>query len=319
MTISVIIAALNDPDIYNTVQSCFINSTEKVEVIVVDDNSAEPIHALEGCNMRVHRSPYRLGVGPARHLAAHIATGDILFIVDAHCRFSPGWDVNLIDALTSQPHALICGQMIALDSDNMRMDNGRNYFGATFNFFGPDQNKKTSETQVFEAVWRRKEEFPETHTEGYPIPACMGACYGMMRVNYLRLGGLQYLRHWGCDEQLLSLKFSLFAGGVQFDKGIQIGHKFRTGREKIPFAISNAAKIYNKLFCIHTLLPEPQAKLLASKIPASLDKSAALKSLVENWGIVEAERAHNWKLAGGHLDQRFAWYLRHFNLEFPNK
>lgn len=311
MTISVLIACLNDPvELTTTIRSALETATGGVEVVVVDDNSAVPVRdALYSNFVKVHRNKRRLGVGPSRHLAACLATGEILFIVDSHCRFTPGWDAELRASLRAAPTSLICGSMIAFDS-NTPFASGKPYYGASWNFAGKDQKGKP---QFFECVWR-----PDTG-EGncYAIPAPMGACYGMMRSKYLRLGGLQYLRSWGCDEQVLSLKFWIDGDGVMLNKNLRVGHKFRIGKERVPFQISEVDKLYNKLFAIFTLLPESRAKVLFDKLPGNMTKNAAFKELVKNWGIVEAERQHNIRLADGKLDERFTSFLERFGIGFP--
>lgn len=309
MKISVCISVLNDAkELFLTVQSCLENTASDVEIQIVDDCSASPVNVIQP-GVRVHRNKRRLGVGPSRHLAACLATGEILFIVDSHCRFTPGWDEELRNSLRAAPTALICGSMIGFDSKTP-FEHGKPYFGATWNFAGKDQKSKP---QFFECVWQ-----PDTgEGDAYAIPAPMGACYGMMREEYLRLGGLQFLRSWGCDEQVLSLKFWLGGGGVMLNKNLRIGHKFRTGKERVPFTISEVDRMYNKLFTMFTLLPESRAKALFNKMPSNMLKTAAFKELVKNWGIVEAEHQLNMRLSDGKLEQRFTSFLQHFGIGFP--
>jgi hypothetical protein len=229
--------------------------------------------------------------------------------VDSHCRFTPGWDDELRDSLLDHPSALICGSMIGFDAKTP-FERGKPYFGATWHFTGNDTKGRP---QVFECVWQ-----PDTGAGiQYTIPAPMGACYGMLRNEYLRLGGLQYLRSWGCDESVLSLKFWLCGGGVILNKNLKIGHRFRTGRERVPFPISEVDRLYNKLFCIHTLLPVDRAFLMVSKIPGNMVKTNAIKELVKNLGIVEAVRHQHIQQAGGELDQRFTSFIERFGIGFP--
>lgn len=314
--ITIVIACLNDTnELLQTVHSAVVTATQPIEIIIVDDCSSVPVEGkamhfiYPGHIIRIHRNKHRLGVGPSRHIGACLATGDILFFVDSHCRFTPGWDDELRCHVSRAPNLLLCGSMIGFDASTP-FEHGKPYFGATWNFCGHDQKRKP---QVFECVWQ-----PDTG-EGhcYTIPAPMGACYGMMRDEYLRLGGLQYLRSWGCDEQVLSLKFWLCSGGVMLNKSLTIGHRFRTGKERVPFPISEVDRLYNKLFCIHTLLPEDRAQILISKIPGNMMKTNAMKELLKNWNIVEAERQHNIRLADGKLDERFTSFLERFGLGFP--
>lgn len=313
MKISIVIASLNDNrELFETVKSCLENTTGEFEVIVIDDASASPVQ-LSQPNVFVDRNKRRIGVGPSRHRGILMAEGEAIFIVDSHCRFTPGWSTALRDSLEFRPDALICGSMLGFDALKP-MGSGKPYCGATFNFFGPDKNKP-GKTQVFEAVWRDAVNIGHS---SQTIAAPMGACYGFTREQYLKQGGgLQYLREWGCDEQMLALKFLYGGSGCFLNEKLQVGHRFRTGKERVPFSISNSSLLYNKLFCIHTLLPEGRAELLAAKIPGSTHKSTAMRELASNWGIVEAEAQFNRTLAKGQRSERFASLLSQFGITFP--
>ncbi|MFI1801674.1 glycosyltransferase family 2 protein [Streptomyces sp. NPDC020379] len=70
---------------------------DRVEAVVVDDCSAPGrrpriTDVADRRRSRVIRSDHHLGVGAARNLAARHARGRLLFITDAHTRFSDGWD-----------------------------------------------------------------------------------------------------------------------------------------------------------------------------------------------------------------------------------
>ncbi|MBT2382889.1 glycosyltransferase [Streptomyces sp. ISL-11] len=70
---------------------------DDIEFVVVDDCSApggRPVIAdgPDRRRVRIIRSDRHLGVGAARNLAARHARGRVLFVTDAHTRFSDGWD-----------------------------------------------------------------------------------------------------------------------------------------------------------------------------------------------------------------------------------
>jgi glycosyltransferase involved in cell wall biosynthesis len=80
-----------------------------VEIVVVDDASLGErlgglqqwaVERLPEVAVRVTRSASRLGVARARNLGAGIARGDILFMTDAHVRFSRGWDQLILEHLS---------------------------------------------------------------------------------------------------------------------------------------------------------------------------------------------------------------------------
>lgn len=317
MKISVLIACLNDTnELLQTVHSAVTTAQHPIEIIVVDDCSSVPVEGkamhfiYPGHTIRMHRNKRRLGVGPSRHLAACLATGEIIFIVDSHCRFTTGWDEELRASMRSMPNSLVCGSMIGFDSKTP-FERGFRYYGGDINFFGPDR-QKAGKTQYFETVWRKVDNNQEDH----PIPACLGACYGAMRETYLNFGGLQFLRSWGQDEIFLSLKFWLLGGGVYLNPRLNIGHKFRTGKERVPYPIDQSHVMYNKIFGIKTLLPEARANALLQKIPGSLMKTQAIKAIFANEGIVMAERQLNVRLSDGKCDERFEKMISRFQIPF---
>lgn len=98
--ISVVMPARNEGDrVGATIASALDTAAgpDGVEFVVVDDCSApgrrpEVGDAAARRRTTVIRSARHLGVGAARNLAARHARGRVLFVTDAHTRFSAGWD-----------------------------------------------------------------------------------------------------------------------------------------------------------------------------------------------------------------------------------
>ncbi|MFI9237218.1 glycosyltransferase [Streptomyces cinnamoneus] len=70
---------------------------DDIEIVVVDDCSSPAgrprvTAGADRRRVRIIRSSRHLGVGAARNLAARHASGRLLFVTDAHTRFSDGWD-----------------------------------------------------------------------------------------------------------------------------------------------------------------------------------------------------------------------------------
>jgi glycosyltransferase involved in cell wall biosynthesis len=79
------------------------STQSRLEFVIADDGSTDDLEShlraawpdlqqLPRIDVRVSRLPERNGVPRARNHAASLATADILFITDAHVRFTPGWD-----------------------------------------------------------------------------------------------------------------------------------------------------------------------------------------------------------------------------------
>lgn len=317
MKLSVVIASHNEPDIGNTVASIRATAGSSVEVIVVDDFSDRPpVPALDAT---VLRNGSRLGCGQSRRVGVEAATGDWVLIVDSHSRFLPGWYEALSSSVGDDPQTLWCGVCLGLgkkQDGKMNMDvehpNG-SYFGATWNFFGRDR-KNNSLRQVFENVWAE-----ERDGDGYELSAIMGACYCLPREWYLKLNCGVNLLSYGCDEQELSLKTWLAGGRVRICKALRVGHKFM-GAPSGPSSFFSAETpksdwyvVRNKLFLIHSLLPEDKARRLVSKFfPSPSYGTAAAHIRTESAAIKEEKRRF-----GLIQSASFEEFMEKFRLDFP--
>ena len=137
----------------------------------------------------------------------------------------------------------------------------------------------------------------------------MGANYIVGRRTYLNLGGMQHFRVWGCEEQMLSLKFWLSGGEVRLLHGLKTWHRFRDG-EKMPFRLETWAPVYNKLFTIFTIFPDDMAERMISRLPKGYDLTKATETIRHDWGLVEAERERNKSL----FTRDVKWLQDKFNI-----
>jgi GT2 family glycosyltransferase len=101
-SVSVVIAARDEPTLPRTVESICLELPADGEIVIVDDQSRDPsIPEKAGRvdpRVRVKRSESRVGVARARNLGAKLATGNFLVIADAHVRVATGW-TKLLEAL----------------------------------------------------------------------------------------------------------------------------------------------------------------------------------------------------------------------------
>jgi glycosyltransferase involved in cell wall biosynthesis len=106
--VSVVMPARNEGErIAATIRSAARARTGKTEIefVVADDQSTDDsttglddvVRRIPRARLTVCRSGERLGVPRARNFGASKAAGDILFITDAHVRFSPGWDEHVLE------------------------------------------------------------------------------------------------------------------------------------------------------------------------------------------------------------------------------
>jgi glycosyltransferase involved in cell wall biosynthesis len=320
MNLSVIITCFNDgAELMATLNSLFATSLPALcEVIVVDDGSLEPIKC-DGRHFRVIRTEHRIGVGPARHLGALHAKSGYLLFVDSHSRFTHGWLQVANDAISKRPAAVLCGSCLGLGFNGSKVMNmdvtkpNAEYFGATWNFLGPDR-KKLTEIQVFETIWA----LPKLGDD-YELSGIMGACYIVPRHWYLLLNCGSHLTSYGCDEQELALKTWLAGGECRMLKGLRIGHKFKEPKtnQLMRANLYNATEfvVRNKLFLIHTILPESHQTALLKQLRTVREFTRARKMIEADWPHVELERARNRQL----FKRDFSWFLDRFQLPFPQR
>ena len=113
-TISVLIPALNESDRLSATVRSFLQGRRSgipVEFVIVDDGSAdgcclnfaaeaEMLSHRPGVSFRICGLARSHGNYTARNLAAAQASGDVLFITDAHVAVLPGWDELLAQAVS---------------------------------------------------------------------------------------------------------------------------------------------------------------------------------------------------------------------------
>lgn len=271
MRLSVVIAALNDnAELKATLDSLFATAKTDVEVIVVDDCSANPVR-YQHDNVYVHRNNPRLGCAPSRHLGAELSSGDVVLFTDSHMRFTDGWDTGALERLKGRPNTILCGSCLGLDEKNMDVTKPAGvYSGATLNFYGPDRHN-TQRKQVFEGVWK-------DHKDDEEIACLMGAVYFVPRELFFRIGGLSELKMWGSDEPYLSVKAWRSGAEIRVARNVRVGHKFRAAA---PYRTEEWPMIFNKIRALMMVCPENEARFLVSRL-RELTNPAVFKD-AEKW------------------------------------
>lgn len=277
--LSICITALNDTaELNNTIQSIRDTVPGDVEIVAVDDASEVPAFVTDK-RVRLHRQPFRRGVGPARHKAAELATGDTLLFLDAHMRFTQGWYEATLDRI-GDPMTVWCGTCLGLGYGTMDVLCPKGiYQGAYLLCY----SEATGE--VFEGKWNG--DLPHTDS---PITCLMGASYFVPKKLFFDVGGLDCLRFWGSDEPYLSSKVLLAGGKIMLSKDIRIGHEFR---DKNSFATPNYVPVYNKLRCIYELFDFQTAQFLAEKLSGHPAYAEARAEVIKAFGAIAEARKRN--------------------------
>lgn len=310
MKLSIVIACLNDAEIFETVRSIRETAGDKPEICVCDDCGILPLQFEAKYNVKVIYNTMRCGVGPSRTIAALNATGEYLLIVDAHMRFTEGWYDAAIRRIEGRPMTLHCATCLGLDAQNMDVNTPKGvYRGATMNVLGPDRNSP-GKTQVLEPVWG-----PQV-PDDTEIPAVMGACYFIKRDYFLKLNPLAHLRFWGGDELQLSLKVWLSGGDIRYVEPVRVGHKFWTGFDRQRFNTPPGVVTYNKVFGITTLVVGTAGEKLSHRLKDATsigEWQPAMQMARDSAHVIAVEQAFNRTI----FKRDFRWYCEKFGLNYP--
>jgi glycosyltransferase involved in cell wall biosynthesis len=296
--LSIILPVLNDATEANlTVKS--IRETTKghsPEIVAIDDCSGNHLE-IEDTGVRLIRNKHRAGAAACRHMGIHLATNDVCLLVDSHMRFEAGWFEKAMWRIQGRPKTLHCATMRGFDSKHPALGvPAGEYHGADLVLL--------SDKHILEGVWAKEK------PDDSELSCLMGACYFVPREWYLRLGGLQFLRGWGCEEQLLSLKAYLSGGDIRLMRDVHIWHKFRLKEEKFPYEIEIYKTIYNKLFILHTMFQPEIALPLIEALSHTPEFERAREAIRQDWHLVISERARNRNL----LVRDVAWLKKKFSI-----
>lgn len=308
LKLSILIASLNDnAECDQTVRSIRQTAGEQPEIIVIDDQSDQPLRLTDPSPRTVVlRNKERIGCAPSRHLAAEMATGHTLLITDSHMRFEPGWYEAAEERVGANPDAFLCGACLGLNEKHMDVTKPIGvYSGATLNFYGPDRNNSKL-MQVFEGVWKDHEDKAE-------IPCMMGACYFMPREAFFVVGGLSQLKMWGIDEPYLSVKAWLAGYRIVVAKNVRIGHQFR---HQAPYRTQVWTMIYNKVRAILTLFKEDESIWLLRKLrelTAPPQWDLAMEQIKRDKSDIVRVGAYYQKL----FKHDLGWLCERFKIPYP--
>jgi GT2 family glycosyltransferase len=226
MKASILIAAHNDREaLLNTVRACRGRSAGvDLEIVVGDDASTDGSAAAleeEFPSVRVARNCQRMGVSPARQLAAREAQGEAFVFLDAHCNPEPGAIARLVeDVRETGGNALITPKIPALDV--ARWENTPQQIGHGYRL----------ELERFDCGWIPLEQMVrvrEGAREFYESPAMIGCALAVSRKLYEKLWGFDAdMRMWGVEDLDFSLKCWLAGHRILHDPQAVVGHRFRT-------------------------------------------------------------------------------------------
>jgi glycosyltransferase involved in cell wall biosynthesis len=236
--LTVIIPFLNEnKEVLNTVKNLRENSDQEFDIILINDCSTDGYDykkVAEDYGALYVEHSQRTGVAASRDEAVGLCNTDYFLLLDAHMRvYQRNWVDIFVAELKKNPKDLLCALTLDLDFDGKPKTKKLGY-GAYFEF------------RDLSIKWLHKEDIP-SHKEGTLIPCVLGASYACSKKYWQYLDGLNGLKSYGLDEQLISIKVWLDGGRCRLIRSIKFGHIFRTG-ETVPY------ELRPKDFCRNILL-----------------------------------------------------------------
>lgn len=236
--LTVIIPFLNEKEeVHNTVRSLRENSEQNFEIMLINDCSTDGYNykkVAEDFGTQYIEHSKRIGVAASRDEGVDKCNTEFFLFLDAHMRvYQKDWVEILVRELENDRKCLFCASTLSLDKDGVPNSDNLGY-GSRFDFI--DLN----------APWMTDKD-DKSEDRIIDIPCVMGASYACNKQYWSYLEGLNGLKSYGLDEQLISIKVWLDGGRCRLLKDVTFGHIFRVV-VPVPYEIRPKDFLKNVLF-----------------------------------------------------------------------
>lgn len=150
-----------------------------------------------------------------------------------------GWNKLIIEELKTDKRAVFCCKTERL-LDNDKISDGEFGLGVNLNFEDLSYNWIQDHSSIQGTIM--------------PIPCIMGASYSTNKHYWNKIRGLEGLRSYGLEEQLLSIKTILEGGNCYAMTNVSFAHKFRTFKDVL-YKASTVDYVFNQLYIIELFYP----------------------------------------------------------------
>lgn len=273
--LTVIIPFLNEKEeVRNTVKSLRENSDSDFEILLINDCSTDGYDykkVAEDYGTKYIEHTERMGVAASRDEGVDRCETEFFLFLDAHMRiYQRDWVEILVRELENDRKCLFCASTLSLDKDGVPNADFLGY-GSRIDF------------QDLNAPWIINID-DKSDDRIIDIPCVMGASYACNKEYWLYLDGLNGLKSYGLDEQLISIKVWLDGGRCRLLKDIKFGHIFRVAMP-VPYEIRAKDFYKNTLFVAELFLGFEMKMKILNKYRAERGAqviSEVINELVEN-------------------------------------
>jgi glycosyltransferase involved in cell wall biosynthesis len=211
MKVSVLIPTINDPYLFRTIDEVTKTASDELEFIIINDGGAD-FQIESEMDITILKNPKIFGRRISLNRAAKIASGNYLFILDAHCKMSQDWDIKLAESARDKNIAYAVIRDIFPDTWEYRPG----WYGHVY-----------IDKEYTEKWWRRKDpEFCDVEEESIAFTGC---AWMIKKDRYWELGGYdESLGPYGWDGPEWALKNLKNGGKVILRTDVICGHIFGT-------------------------------------------------------------------------------------------
>lgn len=247
--LTVVIPFLNEgEEVAATVRSIRQTAGAEVDIIVVNDASDDGYDyetELKDLHLTYVKNRFRIGAAAAKEKGVQLVKTPYFLLLDAHMRFYDSrWPRRIVATLQADDRQLLCSQTLPLEKrDGEVVKNNQMAVRGAFATFCRDEYMPGIRWNPWGA---------NRLLQNNEVPCVLGAGYAASTRYWNRLGGLQGLRHYGCEETFISIKAWMEGGRCRLMPDVVIGHIYRPAP---PYRIVNAAMRYNYFVNSEVLFP----------------------------------------------------------------
>lgn len=221
--VSVIIPSRNEKFLVPTVNAVLKNAVGDIEIVVILDGYwPDPPLPNDPRIAVVHRGLHR-GMRAGINAAVHVASGEWLLKLDAHCDVSPGFDEILVTQ--SDKDWIVVPRRMSLDPIKWaREANGKSPVDAHYLSY-PFERPGDSSCGLHGTVWNERARTRKDHLIDEEMSS-QGSCWFMHRDHWNRIGPMEPDKYGSFIQEFqeIGLKTWLGGGRVMVNKNCHYLH-----------------------------------------------------------------------------------------------